>query len=150
SSPLPQVAILCLLNPEQLRARTFAGGRTLPLLFAVTLFVSASLLFLVQPMIGKMVLPLLGGSPAVWNTCMLFFQAVLLAGYLYAHAVTQRLGRRAQLGLHLVVLLLPLVPLLLLGFDAAGVARSWLPPPEDSNPIRWLLTLLLLTAGLPF
>src|SRR5262249_37239743 len=63
---------------------------------------------------------------------------------------TQRLGRRAQLGLHLVVLLLPLVPLLLLGFDAAGVARSWLPPPEDSNPIRWLLTLLLLTAGLPF
>jgi hypothetical protein len=81
---------------------------------------------------------------------MLFFQAVLLAGYLYAHAITQRLGRRAQLGLHLVVLLLPLVPLLLLGFDAASVARSWLPPAEESNPVRWLLLLLLLTAGLPF
>jgi hypothetical protein len=122
----------------------------LPLLFAVTLFVSASLLFLVQPMIGKMVLPLLGGSPAVWNTCMLFFQAVLLAGYLYAHAITQRLGRRAQFVLHMVVLLLPLVPLVLLGFDAAGVARTWLPPPAESNPVGWLLTLLLLTAGLPF
>ena len=62
----------------------------MPLLFAVTLFVSASLLFMVQPMVGKMVLPLLGGSPAVWNTCMVFFQALLLLGYLYAHHVTSR------------------------------------------------------------
>jgi hypothetical protein len=61
-----------------------------PLLFAVTLFVSASLLFMVQPMVGKMVLPLLGGSPAVWNGCMVFFQALLLLGYLYAHYVTTR------------------------------------------------------------
>ena len=52
----------------------------MPLLFAVTLFVSASLLFMVQPMVGKMILPLLGGSPAVWNACMVFFQALLLLG----------------------------------------------------------------------
>src|SRR5258707_4522530 len=57
--------------------------------FGVTLFVSASLLFLVQPMIGKIITPLLGGTPAVWNTCMVFFQAVLLAGYAYAHATTR-------------------------------------------------------------
>jgi hypothetical protein len=54
------------------------------LLFAFNLFVSATRLFLVQPMIGKMLLPMLGGTPAVWNTCMVFFQALLLAGYAYA------------------------------------------------------------------
>jgi hypothetical protein len=55
-------------------------------LYTLTLFLSASLLFSVQPMIGKMILPLLGGTPAVWNTCLVFFQASLLLGYLYAHA----------------------------------------------------------------
>ena len=64
------------------------------LLFAVTLFVSSALLFVVQPMIGRLVLPRLGGTPAVWNTCMVFFQAVLLAGYAYAHAVPGWLGVR--------------------------------------------------------
>ena len=62
------------------------------LVFAFTLFVSATLLFLVQPMIGKTLLPMLGGTPAVWNTCMVFFQALLLAGYAYAHAATALLG----------------------------------------------------------
>ncbi|MFU8804399.1 MAG: hypothetical protein ACNA8W_11360, partial [Bradymonadaceae bacterium] len=66
------------------------------ILFALTLFVSSSLLFLVQPMVAKMLLPVLGGSPAVWNTCMVFFQAVLLLGYLYAHATTTWLGSRRQ------------------------------------------------------
>src|SRR5205085_3593911 len=78
------------------------------LYFAVTLFVSAFLLFLVQPMVGKMVLPLAGGSPAVWATCMVFFQALLLAGYAYAHAATRRLGVRRQSVFHLTVLALPL------------------------------------------
>ena len=76
-------------------------------LFALALFVSATLLFFVQPLIAKMILPLLGGAPAVWLTCLVFFQAVLLAGYLYAHAATQRLGPRRQLLVHLVLLLLP-------------------------------------------
>ena len=60
-------------------------------IFAVTLFVSAFMLFLVQPMIGKMILPALGGTPQVWNTCMVFFQAALLAGYAYTHTVSTRL-----------------------------------------------------------
>ena len=78
-------------------------------LFALTLFVSALLLFLVQPMIGKMLLPMLGGTPAVWNTCMVFFQALLLVGYAYAHTTTTWLGARRQAILHLAVLLLPLL-----------------------------------------
>src|SRR5689334_13072746 len=61
------------------------------LLFAVTVFASAALVFLVEPMVAKMVLPLLGGSPSVWNTSMAFFQAALLAGYGYAHLL-QRIG----------------------------------------------------------
>src|SRR5271170_2148952 len=75
--------------------------------FAFTLFCSASLLFLIEPMVGKMMLPLLGGTPAVWNTCMVFFQAVLLAGYAYAHATTTWLGPRKQAVAHIVVLVVP-------------------------------------------
>jgi hypothetical protein len=80
--------------------------RSLTLLaaYAVTLFVSATLLFLVQPMVGKLILPFFGGTPAVWNTCMVFFQAMLLAGYTYAHFTTRWLGVRRQALLHLVVL----------------------------------------------
>src|SRR5690349_11546623 len=104
-------------------------------LYAFTLFVSASLLFLIEPMVGKMVLPLLGGSPAVWNTCMVFFQAVLLAGYLYAHAVGQRLSLRHQRALHLVLVAAPVVLLLVVGLDADRLAGSWLPPPGEENPI---------------
>ena len=69
-------------------------------LFAITLFVSAFLLFLVQPMIGKMILPKLGGTPQVWNTCMVFFQMMLLLGYFYTHAVSTKLKPRQQLILH--------------------------------------------------
>src|SRR6266481_4427347 len=76
------------------------AGIALPLLFALTLLVSASLLFCVQPMIAKMILPLLGGSPSVWNTCMVFFQAMLLGGYAYAHSTTVSLGVRRQVVLH--------------------------------------------------
>ena len=74
------------------------------LLYAATLFVSAALLFLVQPLLARMVLPMLGGAPAVWNTCMVFFQAALLAGYAYAHAAPARLGVRRHAVLHLGLL----------------------------------------------
>jgi len=114
-----------------------------PLLFAVTLFLSATLLFLVQPMIGKMILPLLGGTPAVWNTCMVFFQAALLAGYAYAHATPKWLGHRRQVALHALLLLVPFAVL------PVAVANNWIPP-TDSNPIPWLLGLLTLSIGLPF
>jgi hypothetical protein len=113
------------------------------LLFASTLFVSATLLFLVQPMIGKMLLPMLGGTPAVWNTCMVFFQALLLAGYAYAHATTAWLGVRRQAVLHLGVLLLPFLTL------GLAVDRGLLDYGEGS-PIPGLLLVLLLSVGLPF
>ena len=65
-------------------------------LFALAIFFSATLLFMVQPLVGKILLPVLGGSPAVWSTCMVFFQAVLLLGYLYAHAFSTRVPRRGS------------------------------------------------------
>jgi hypothetical protein len=117
----------------------------LPLLFlfALTLFVSATLLFLVQPMIGKMLLPMLGGTPAVWNTCMVFFQALLLAGYAYAHATTAWLGARRQAALHLVILLLPF-------FSLGLTVDRGLLDYQGGSPIPGLLLVLFLSVGLPF
>jgi SAM-dependent methyltransferase len=115
----------------------------LPLLFAITLFVSSALLFVIQPMFAKMVLPFLGGTPAVWNTCMVFFQAALLAGYAYAHAAPTWLGVRRQTLLHFGLLLLPFVLLPL------SIPSDWMPP-ADANPIPWLLGLLSISVGLPF
>lgn len=114
-------------------------------LFAATLFVSAGLLFSVQPMVGKMLLPLLGGSPAVWSTCMVFFQAVLLLGYLYAHLVTGRLGLGAQAILHAGVMLLPL---LVLPIGVSSRAEATLLAGAD--PTYWLLGQLAAAVGLPF
>jgi spermidine synthase len=113
------------------------------LLYTVTLFVSATLLFVVQPMFAKMALPLLGGTPNVWNTCMVFYQAALLGGYLYAHFAMRVLGSRRQAVLHLSILALPWVVL------PIGVAHGWTPP-ADANPVPWLLMLLALSVGLPF
>jgi hypothetical protein len=112
-------------------------------LFAVTLFVSAALLFLVQPMVGRMILPTLGGTPAVWNTCMVFFQAVLLAGYAYSHASVKLLGVRRQAAFHMILLLVPLAVL------PISVAQGVIPPTND-NPAPWLLWQLLLFVGAPF
>lgn len=116
----------------------------MPLLYALTLFVGAALLFSVQPMIAKMLLPLLGGTPAVWSTCMVFFQAELLAGYAYAHAATSRLGIRRQTALHAGLLVVPWFVLPL------GIPRHSAPPPSSEDPTLWLLGLLITTAGLPF
>jgi hypothetical protein len=124
--------------------------RRLMFAFAFTLFVSASLLFLVQPLVGKLLLPYMGGTPAVWNTCMVFFQALLLAGYAYAHLLTRIEDPRKQLLVHALVLLLPLAPLFLLGYFNVGIVASFWPAPSVTNPIPWLLMVLLLTAGLPF
>ncbi len=114
------------------------------LLFSGTLFVSAVLLMLVQPMTGKMLLPLLGGTPAIWNTCMVFFQAALLAGYAYAHAAPRWLGPRGQLALHAVVLALPLLVL------PIGASLDQAQPPTSDNPVLWLLGTLALVVGVPF
>ncbi len=112
-----------------------------PLLFTVTLFVSSTLLFAVQPMFAKMVLPLLGGSPATWITCMLFFQSALLAGYAYAHWSTSWLGRHQPL-LHGVLLLLAV------GVLPVAVPRGWTRAAD--SPVLWLLGLLVVSVGLPF
>jgi hypothetical protein len=114
-------------------------------LFAVTLFVSAFLLFLVQPMIGKMILPKLGGTPQVWNTCMLFFQVVLLAGYAYTHNLSTRLPTRKQLVVHAILLLVPFAFLLPAPFDV----RGWFPDPTGIAVVEALRELAILV-GVPF
>ena len=113
--------------------------------FPLTLFVGSSLLFLVQPMIAKMLLSRLGGSPAIWNTCMVFFQAVLLAGYAYAHAISAYLNLRRQIIVHVAVLLLP-CSVSLLPIAVAADAT----PPGTGNPSLWLLGTLAVGVGLPF
>ena len=112
-------------------------------IYAGTLFLSAALMFLVQPMFGRMALPLLGGSPAVWNTQVVFCQSVLLFGYLYAHVTSRWLGIKRQA---LVQCFLIFLPLLLFPI---GIPEGQIPP-EEVNPTFWLLTLLSVTLGLPF
>lgn len=111
--------------------------------FAGTLAFSATLMFAVQPMFAKMATPLLGGSPGVWNTALVFFQAVLLLGYLYAHALSRHLGARSQMAVHAVVLVLGVFALPL------GVSELVGAPPEGA-PTFWLLALFAVSLGAPF
>jgi spermidine synthase len=113
------------------------------ILFGATIFVGAGLLFLIQPMFARMALPLLGGAPAVWNTAMVFYQAVLLVGYAYAHVTMRWLGARRQAALHLAVLLLPVMAL------PIALPAGWVPP-GDTSPVSWLFALLAVAVGLPF
>ncbi len=114
----------------------------MPVLFATVLFLNALLIFWVQPLFAKMVLPLLGGSPSVWTTCMLFFQAALLAGYAYGHAGIRLLGIRRHALVHAVLVWLPLLllPIVVNSESAAATGR----------PIAWLLQTMGTTVGLPF
>lgn len=119
--------------------------RNFPLifLFAATLFTSASLMFVLQPLFGKILLPLLGGSPAVWNTCMVFYQSILFLGYLYAHHLSTRYSQHRQIQIH--------TALILISFFALPLALSEnTVPPTDSNPTLWLLWTLFMAIGLPF
>jgi hypothetical protein len=103
---------------------------------------SAALILWIQPLFGKMILPYLGGTPAVWNTCLVFFQAALLLGYLYAY-FQSKLVLRNQLISHLIILvcLLALLPI--------KVPQNWTPPTE-TNPVPALFLLLCSSLGLPF
>ena len=112
-------------------------------LFAAASFLSALLVFAVQPMFAKMALPLLGGAPAVWNTAMLFFQTVLLLGYVYVHLATRLLGAKTQAWLHLAVMGLAFIAL------PISVATGWNRPPLDA-PLIWLVGLFAVSVGLPF
>lgn len=117
-------------------------GIAVLLVYGFTLFLSASLLFLIQPLFAKMVLPRLGGTPAVWNTCMVFFQACLLLGYLYAHLTPRWLGVRRQAALHLCLLVIPLL------FLPLRLPRDW--SPTGDHPILSLLAMLAVSVGVPF
>ncbi len=112
-------------------------------LYALTMFVGATLLFVVQPMVGKMILPLLGGTPAVWSTCMVFFQGALLGGYAYAHATAARMSASRQALVHLLVLAVPLA-VLPLGVSPALVRGG------EASPVLDVLRLLAVSVGLPF
>src|SRR4051812_33576026 len=111
-------------------------------LFSVTIFVSAFLLFLVQPLIAKTVLPWFGGTAAVWTTCLMFFQTTLLAGYLYAHASVKFLTARRQATLHAIllglsVLTLPILP-----------STRWRPG-SGEHPVVNLVIVLSVAVGVP-
>ncbi|MDZ4371518.1 MAG: fused MFS/spermidine synthase [Phenylobacterium sp.] len=114
-----------------------------PALFVLTVFSSAALVFMVQPMVAKLVLPMLGGSPSVWNTSMAFFQLALLAGYFYAHLLQRIPSVRGQAMAHVAALIVAAVALPLRVNGLAG-------PPSSDHPNLWLLAVLGLSIGAPF
>lgn len=118
-------------------------GAGLVLLSAVTIFVSAFLLFQVQPLISKKILPWFGGSPAVWTTCMLFFQVLLLAGYTYAHLLTRYVSAKWQGRIHAALLVLAVVTLPIIPSD-------WWKPESGTWPSGRILLLLLAKVGAPY
>src|SRR5215211_5216742 len=111
--------------------------------YAAAIFLSAALLFAVQPLFAKMVLPRLGGSPSVWSVAMVFFQAVLLAGYAYAHVLTRHLSGRGAVVVHVALLVVATLALPL------AIASGWGRPPARGGTL-WLLGLFAVSIGLPF
>src|SRR5262249_21371324 len=115
-------------------------------LLGVTALLSAWLLFAVQPMVAKRLLPWFGGGTAIWTTAMLFFQAALLCGYLYVHLVVERLAPRAQVTFHILLLA-----------AAAGVVLAigvlpddrWVPP-TNAQPVARIMLTLTACAGIPY
>ena len=113
------------------------------LLNALTIFASAFLLFLVQPIVAKQILPWFGGSAAVWATCLVFFQTTLLLGYAYADFTVRRLSARTQVKLHVALLVASIVVLPI-------VPDAFWKPAGDENPIWLILGMLTATIGLPY
>ncbi|MGQ0765015.1 MAG: spermidine synthase [Gemmatimonadota bacterium] len=112
--------------------------------FTAAVFLNAALLFAVQPMFTKMVLPLLGGTPSVWNTSLMTFQLLLLAGYTWAHLTSRWFQPKVQGGLHLVLLVLSLF------FVPVALPSGSIPPPGVAFPAIWLAVLITISLGLPF
>jgi hypothetical protein len=127
-------------QPHSGSRRRFLG---LAAIFTCTIFLSATLLFSVQPMFTKLILPLLGGASNVWNTAMVFFQAMLLGGYIYAHLISKYFRPKIQIGIHAAV---TAVGLLFLPLSVS----SNIVLPESGMPTFWLLGLFGATVGLPF
>ncbi len=118
-------------------------NRWLAINFAATIFVSAFLLFQVQPLVSKYILPWFGGSPAVWTTCMLFFQTLLFGGYAYAHLSQRYLPPRAQALVHLGLIVLALLLLRVVP------SESW-KPTDSTHPVQKILLLLTASIGVPY
>ena len=118
-------------------------NRLILVVYTLAIFVSALLLFSVQPLFTKMVLPRLGGSPAVWSVAMVFFQSLLLAGYAYAHYLTKAGNRAVPVVVHLLLLVAAMVTLPL------AIRSGWGEPPTSGYPF-WLLGLFAVSIGLPF
>ena len=124
-------------------AKIYRRGTLLAFVYSITLFINAALLFIIEPMVAKMILPFLGGSPAVWNTSLVFYQACLLAGYAYAHFGSTWLGTRRHALVHLNLLFagLLLLPIVL--------PLDWLGAPSE-NPVNLVLGVLAVSIGFPF
>lgn len=128
------------------------GSKAIRYTYAATVFLSAFLLFQVQLIIGKYILPLFGGAPAVWNTCMFCFQVLLLLGYGYAHQVSNTIRLRTQGKVHCYLLIASLVVLIVLWAmwgSPLTPGTNWRPEPRD-NPVWKILELLGVTVALPF
>ena len=119
------------------------------MLYLVIIFLSAFLLFQVQPLIAKLILPLFGGGAAIWTACLLFFQAFLLLGYLYAHFLTQLKNLRAQVIIHsmLLILSLSVLPIALGELQLSAEIGAG---DEVSSPLFDILWLLVISVGLPY
>src|SRR4051794_27057514 len=124
-------------------ARPSVAGAAVLRLYVVAVCLSAFLLFAVQPMFTKTVLPVLGGSPAVWSVALAFFQAALLAGYCYAHLLIRHASTRAAMAIHLCVMLAAATAL------PIGIPSGWTKPPPAGEAV-WLIGLFTVSVGLPF
>ena len=135
---------MTLPDPSVVADRPSASRNRLVLVtYTAAIFVSALLLFSVQPLFTKMVLPRLGGSPAVWSVAMVFFQSLLLAGYAYAHYLMRLRNRMVPVAAHLALLVIALATLPL------SIAGGWGEPPASGYAL-WLLGLFAVSIGLPF
>jgi hypothetical protein len=130
-------------QPAAAELPSAARNRLVLTVYTSAIFVSALLLFSVQPLFTKMVLPRLGGSPAVWSVAMVFFQSLLLGGYAYAHFLMQIKNRAIPVAVHLVLLVVAILTLPL------SIASSWGDPPTSGYAF-WLLGLFAVSIGLPF
>src|ERR1700694_4110747 len=123
--------------------RSAARHRLTLAIYIAAIFLSAALLFAVQPMFTKLVLPRLGGSPSVWSVAMVFFQAALLAGYAYAHFLMRSVSPRNAVIVHIIVMVVAAFWLPL------SIATGWGRPPASAEAF-WLLGLFAVSIGLPF
>src|SRR5262245_27210137 len=137
--PPPQGATAAATAP----APTRSARALLLATFIAAIFVSAALLFMVEPMFTKMVLPRFGGAPSVWSVAIVFFQAALLAGYAYAHVLARFVTSRTSIIIHLAVMLAACLALPL------SIASGWGRPPQVGEAF-WLIGLFIASIGLPF